>query len=231
MVTLSNFEAQVIIDQKEELDTLCSFSGKSKSQFKQDIFVLSQTGFKRNGFFVEFGGLDGVLGSNTYLLEKEFGWNGIIAEPLKSMHDEIQKNRTCNIEFNCIWSESKKILNFNETDQPALSTIEQFNNSDLHSVNRQKFKKYTVETISLLDMLEKHKAPYYIDYLSIDTEGSEFEILNTFDFSKRKIKIITCEHNFSHNRDKINSLLTNFGYKRFFPNLSQFDDWYVNVTF
>ena len=51
----------------------------SKSQLKQDIFVLLETGFKRNGFFVEFGATNGIDLSNTYLLEKRFGWNGILA--------------------------------------------------------------------------------------------------------------------------------------------------------
>ena len=64
--------------------------------------------------------------------------------------------------------------------------------------------------------------------MSIDTEGSEYDILNNFDFSSRKIKIITVEHNY-HNeqRNKIYSLLIGKGYKRIFENVSQFDDWYL----
>ena len=58
-----------------------------------------------------------------------------------------------------------------------------------------------VETISLNDLLKKFNAPKYIDYLSIDTEGSEFEILSSLDFSKY-ISVITCEHNYSSKRKK-----------------------------
>jgi len=87
--------------------------------------------------------------------------------------------------------------------------------------------KYEVETISLEDMLEKHNAPKEIDYLSIDTEGSEFEILNSFNFDKYKIKVITCEHNFTPIRQQIYSFLSKKGYERKYSDFSMFDDWYV----
>ena len=88
---------------------------------------------------------------------------------------------------------------------------------------------FNVKTISLYDLLEKYNAPKYIDYLSIDTEGSEYEILKNFDFEKYVFKIITCEHNHTDMREKIYTLLTNNGYVRKYENLSQWDDWYVKI--
>ena len=89
-------------------------------------------------------------------------------------------------------------------------------------------KKYKVKTISLIDLLLKYNAPKQIDYLSIDTEGSEFEILNAFDFNLYDIKIITCEHNATLNKKKIYNLLINNGYKRKFEEFSNpNEDWYV----
>ena len=76
-------------------------------------------------------------------------------------------------------------------------------------------------------MLEKHDAPSLIDYLSIDTEGSEYEILRAHDFEKFKFKIITVEHNYSNRRNNIFELLTANGYTRKHTKLSYFDDWYV----
>ena len=65
----------------------------SKSELKQDIFVLNELNFKKNGYFVEFGGANGKFLSNTYLMEKEFNWSGILVEPSKIFHEEIFNNR------------------------------------------------------------------------------------------------------------------------------------------
>ena len=206
---------------------LLEIRGETKSQIMQDLFVLTETNFKKNGFFVEFGATNGLDLSNTYLLEKEFQWNGILAEPARIWHNELKKNRGCNIENNCVWTKSDLILEFNEVQEAELSTITKYNNNDWASVNRKQGKIYNVQTISLEDLLIKHNAPYFIDYLSIDTEGSEFEILNSFNFEKYQFGIITCEHNFTNKRESIYKLLLSKGYHRKFVGLSKWDDWYV----
>jgi len=50
------------------------------SQLNQDLWVLDTLKHKRNGIFVDVGAFDGINLSNTYLLEKEHGWNGICIE-------------------------------------------------------------------------------------------------------------------------------------------------------
>jgi FkbM family methyltransferase len=197
----------------------------SKSQLAQDLFVLSELNFKKKGFFVEFGATNGINLSNTYLLEKKYKWNGILAEPARQWHNELLKNRDVFIEKNCVWTDSNKTLTFNEISE--LSTIDTFSNSDMHNSERIKGHKYEVKTISLEDLLDKYRAPSVIDYLSIDTEGSEFEILSAFNFEKYKFRVITCEHNFTSNRQKIFKFLTSKGYLRKYINISKFDDWYV----
>jgi len=199
----------------------------SKAQIRQDLFVLFELNFKKNGYFIEFGATDGVYLSNTYMLEEAFDWRGILAEPAKIWWDELIKNRRCHIEKKCVWHTSNEIIEFNETDAAGISTINSFSNSDVHAEARKNGKLYQVETISINDLLEKFAAPNEIDYLSIDTEGSEFSILSSLNFNKYKIKIITCEHNFSPARENIFKLLTRNGYMRKHEELSRFDDWYV----
>jgi FkbM family methyltransferase len=210
-------------------DALIPLIPKSRGQVYQDLIALMFNNFKTNGFFVEFGGCEGYNISNTYLLEKEFGWTGIVAEPAKYWHTDLVKNRACHIDFDCVWTESNKELLFNETTEASIefSTIDLFSSTDQYALRRIDGTRYPVNTISLADLLKKYNAPAHIDYLSIDTEGSEFEILNSFDFDQYQINVITCEHNYSPNRELIYNLLTSKGYKRIFNILSQWDDWYI----
>ena len=223
------------LDQLESFETDAAWllsdidKSHSKAQLYQDVVVLLATNFKKNGYFVEFGATNGIDLSNTYLLEKKYGWKGILAEPAKIWHDDLSKNRNVHIEFSCVWKASNEIVTFNMVENAELSTISEFNDRDFHSEARKNGSSYDVETISLEDLLKKHDSPKQIDYLSIDTEGSEFEILNNFDFNKYDISIITCEHNFTRDREDIFRLLTANGYTRRFTGLSKWDDWYFRI--
>jgi FkbM family methyltransferase len=214
---------------KRQKEQLLKALPLSRSQLGQDLFVLSELEFKRDGFFVEFGATDGVHLSNTYLLEKHFGWRGIVAEAAPGWRQDLKKNRSCCVETDCVWSESNQTLTFTQTNNWDFSTIEGFRSSDIHSRLRKNGRRYEVRTISLTDLLEKYNAPSVIDYLSIDTEGSEFEILSHFDFDKHPFRVITCEHNFAPQREKIFELLTGKGYVRRFEEVSNVDDWYVRA--
>jgi len=209
-------------------ELMSSLLNKSKSSLKQDLFVLAETKYKRGGFFVEFGATNGIDFSNTHLLEQEFKWKGILAEPARVWAKQLLENRpSANIETLCVWKDSNSSLMFNETNYPELSTIEYFSSKDMHAHSRLIGVQYEVQTISLNDLLKKYSAPQDIDYLSIDTEGSEYEILNAFDFNKYNIKIITVEHNYTPQRELILNLLTGYGYERKYASVSDYDDWYI----
>lgn len=200
---------------------------KTNSQYGQDLFVLSELGWKRDGYFVEFGATDGVRLSNTHLLENEFGWTGILSEPARCWHKDLQSERKCKVDNRCVWSVSGETLEFEESSAKMLSTLSRFSDGDHMAGKRNNARIYDVETVSLADLLEAHNSPRQIDYLSVDTEGSEFDILSAFDFSRYDIKIITCEHNFTDKRDQIYDLLISAGYVRKFEDKSGMDDWYV----
>ena len=199
----------------------------SKSQLHQDLFVSHVLRGKTEGFFVEFGATNGVDLSNSHLLENHFNWQGILAEPGRSWHEKLHENRSCTIDTKCVYSRSGEKILFSDCVEPELSTISDYVNGDAHAVVRKNSKQYEVETITLNDLLKFHGAPKEIDYLSIDTEGSELEILSVFDFGRHEISIITVEHNYTGNREKIHGLLSRNGYERVFEQYSKFDDWYV----
>ena len=98
-----------------EYESALSLLSKSKAQLRQDIFVLCETEFRRGDFFVEFGAASGIEYSNTYLLESEYQWTGILCEPAKVWHEDLIKNRPNSIlDFSCVWMESNHLLRFKE---------------------------------------------------------------------------------------------------------------------
>lgn len=199
----------------------------SKSQLGQDFLGLIAGGVSSPGFFVEFGAADGVSLSNSYLLEKEFGWAGILCEPNRSWHEELRRNRSGTLDIRCVYSTTGEQISFSENYIGELSGITEFAGDDRHGLINRTTTSYRVETISLLDLLMQHNAPEHIDFLSVDTEGSEFEILNAFDFSKYTFGAICVEHNFTANRSKVKDLLLENNYRQVYPELSDFDDWFM----
>ena len=213
----------------QNLDETVENISQSQSQFFQDIFVLSMLNFKKEGYFVEFGAEDGINISNSYLLEKKFEWNGILAEPARGSHESLIQNRDVHIDFDCVWHSSNEKIIFWEFSFGSLSGIPIGLKSREKQINRylKGKKEYTVNTVSLNELLERYNAPREMDYLSIDTEGTELEIIRTFDFNKYQFSVITIEHNFTHDREEQYKLLTSNGYKRILEQVSKIDDWYI----
>ncbi len=200
----------------------------SRGEIFQDIFVMLCLERNDPGFFVEFGATDGLEGSNTWLMEKKFGWNGIVAEPGRVWKERLARNRSCIIESDCVWSETGKQLEFRQANDAGFSTLSTYADKDRHALHRSNCQTYFVETVSLHDMLLRSNSPKKIDYISIDTEGSEFDILSSFPFEQWDISILTVEHNFRADRENMQKLMQSHGFVRVLPDLSKFDDWYVS---
>ena len=210
----------------DDRDRMFELIEDCQSQLGQDLFVLQSLSWKREGYFVEFGAANGKLLSNTWLLEKRFGWTGILAEPARGWHRALaESGRKAAIDHHCVWARSGESLQFTENPAAELSTLQPLYLQD--HPQRNKAWHYPVPTISLMDLLEKHGAPAEIDYLSIDTEGSELDIFSSFDFARYSFRAITVEHNYSPNREPIHALLSGHGYTRSSEHLSKSDDWYV----
>ena len=208
-----------------EFDPKIFAKENSVSQLGQDIWILESTNYKREGFFVEFGATNGILLSNSYLLEVGFDWRGVCAEPNPEFFKELQKNRKCVVSPECISGETGREVEFVAARE--FGGFSEYADSDMHEETRQAYREQgyvmNLKTISLHDFLLKHQAPRTIDYLSIDTEGSEYEILSSFPFEKWDIRHLTVEHNFTEAREKIFELLSSKGYERI---EADWDDWY-----
>ena len=198
----------------------------SKSQLIQDLIVLDYFNFKKNGVFVELGASDGVELSNTHLLEKSFEWEGVLIEPVKSSFKKLEKNRD-GICLNKVIYNKKSSIIFQEDIIPELSTIKDYTNSDINK--RVKKTEYEIETLTLNNIFNEILKTNYIDFLSLDTEGSEFIILSDLDHNKYRFGFICVEHNFTKNRKKIYELLIENGYERIYEKYSKWDDYYIPI--
>lgn len=198
------------------------------SQLKQDLDIIQFYNHKQNGYFIEIGAFDGINLSNTYLLEKNYKWKGICIEPIPYIYDKLKNNRPDSICVNkAVYSYSNMILNFNIANDTLLSGIVE--HIDCHKTSLNNSKIINVETISMNDLLNNNNAPNFIDYLSIDTEGSEYEIIKTIDFNKYTFGIIHIEHNYIEPRRtnmKEFLLSKNYIYKR----ENKWDDEYIHKS-
>jgi FkbM family methyltransferase len=184
-----------------------------------------------NGRLQGWAWRDAIRRQRTWRLEKEFGWKGILAEPFPHWHSQLAANRSAIIDHRCVWKVSNQHLSFLALDEdPEVAALEVAAFDDFQRQRREKSAtKIEVDTVSLIDLLHQHRAPPRIDYLSIDTEGTELEILDGFDFSTYLIGLVSVEHNYEiRKRERIRKLLEKNGFRRTFEELSLWDDWYVN---
>jgi FkbM family methyltransferase len=179
-----------------------------KSQFNQDKNVLEVYNNKHNGFFVEVGAYDGIESSNTYVLEKLYGWSGICIECNPRYYTSLCNVRNCFKSNNAVYNSNDKVMGFYDSGGYA-GLVETNNHKHITSdpiIN--------VTTKTLTTILDEFNAPSFIEYLSLDTEGSEYEILKSHNFEKYKFGYICVEHNsIIKNRIAIRELLENKGYR------------------
>lgn len=209
------------------VETISDLLSHSEAQFLQDIFCAIVLDCKRSGFFVEAGVGSGKTISNTYMFEKYLGWDGLLMEPNRSLHDSISSCRDVRLDRRAAASQSGKVITFEE--YPDMQELSRLAGAKSHNMGNAKVKTYEVETVTLNDVLAEINAPKEIDLVSIDTEGSEVDILKGFDLSKYRVNVMVLEHN---NDPKVqaafDNILTPHGYRRVLKEVSGVDAWYVH---
>lgn len=197
-----------------------SLCAKFYSQDGQDSFIYNSF-FKNKigpGIFVDIGAHDGLTYSNTYFFEKELGWTGICIEPLPEIFNKLTKNRTCICINGCISNTNglAQFLSIQGYSEMLSGLIDNYHPKHLDRIENEltqhggKKEVITTQCYRLKDLLEKYNITH-IDYLSIDTEGSELDILKSIDFSLMDIDIISVENNY--NDPNFNKYLSSHHYK------------------
>jgi len=225
-------------DNKFFLTKFINFLNNKKNIFSQlyhDMFAEFILNKESKKTFLEFGATNGLEYSNTFSLEKYFNWTGVLSEPDPQWHRDLKKNRPNTVLiYECVWTKSNEKLKFLSSREGVYSTIEKFKFNDQYSMPGNSKKRLestnilTVNSISLNDLIKKNFNNKSPSYISIDTEGSEYEILLSLDFKRYRPSVITVEHNYTANEKKIDELMELNGFIRVFKNLTFFDAWYIS---
>jgi Methyltransferase FkbM domain len=176
------------------------------SQVRQDEVVSLLLKGKRNGYFIDLASNDAVKISNTYALERYFGWNGLCVEPNPRYWDGLSY-RKCDVVGAVIGAFTMEEVRFKYPNRAGAQggiVGAQFNNKNPSKFNEDHLRY----TVTLLDVFERFRTPKVIDYLSLDVEGAEEFIMQTFPFSQYRFNILTVERP----SDTLKSLLATNGY-------------------
>lgn len=180
-------------------------------QGRIDLKILPYLKDIKNGFFVEAGALDGLFMSNTKILE-DLGWNGILVEPSPSAAKKCRDNRKCTVESCALvgfdYDKEKIIGDFFFDGTDGLGAW-----SGVHR-NAYGIKSAVVVHALTLDRLLKYHKINKIDFLSLDVEGFEMEVIKGINFNDTDITYILVEVNSKdYSLDDIDTYLAQFGYK------------------
>lgn len=191
---------------------------KFYSQYEQDRF-LYQKFFKdvKNGVFVDIGAHDGISFSNSYFFEQTLDWTGICIEPIPEVYALLKKRRKAICIEGCICSKWNTVpfLRYKGDREMFSGIIDpsrfSYDQNDFHTKFGDTAEIITVKCFDLTQLLLEYGITH-VNYLSLDTEGGELDILKSIDFNLIEIDVIGVENNISSScfRD----FLIPLGYKK-----------------
>lgn len=179
------------------------------SQSSQDLILNTEIfNFKKNGIFVEFGASNGITFSNSYYFEKNLDWTGICIEPIEKTFEQLQKNRKCNTIHGAITTnpslQETFLLQLSPNLELLSGLIDTMDDRHLKRIDKEielhggTSEKTKIPCYTLNYLLDKYQYKN-IDYLSIDTEGGELDIIKSIDYDKFNFHVIGVENNYFEN--------------------------------
>lgn len=191
----------------------------SYSQYKQDLLIDKLLKRKQHGYFVDIGAHDGVTFSNSYFFEHFRSYDGVCFEPNPVVFETLNDNRSC-LTIQGAVGESNDFVTFVKCTGFAemLSGIKDFRD-ERHKLRTQEvlrkhgglIEEIKVKSINLNQWLQEREISN-VDFISLDIEGGEYEVLKTINFSKTNISILVVELNYPDSAADIRSLLRKNGF-------------------
>jgi len=146
-------------------------------------------GCKRDGFFVEVGANDPQHGSQTWLLERN-GWRGVLIEPQSCFFDRLVRERPGSRVYQaaCSSPERRGTGTLHIANLPGFSTLEK--HPDAHGVAYVSTESARILTLD--ELLEAEGNPV-VDFISIDVEGHELQVLRGLTLERHRPKLLLIE--------------------------------------
>jgi FkbM family methyltransferase len=225
-----------------------------QSQMGQDVFLNRWFFKTRGpGFFIDVGAFDGILGSNTFYFEKHLKWKGIAFEPNPSAFEVLRATRSCRLIQACAYHQDGQVpfLALSEREErkgtksgPPRSMLSMIFDSThggamlsgipehmdqlqwIEWIRKPMKLNQTRATVPChrIDTVLNDSSVKIVDYLSIDVEGAEVEVLRGIDFERVQVNIIGVEH--THTFSEVYALLTTSGFE--YQGMLFFDEIFVN---
>lgn len=202
----------------------------SKSQSKEDAILWHE--FFRGlcqGRYIELGALDGITFSNTHLFSKGLNWTGVLIEASPSNYRKLLQNRQQDELHHSAICKSSRMVHV--IDNGAVGGIYEFMPKSFRRQWHPRVKEADMSAVKcqpLVDILRPHS---FFDFLSLDVEGGELQVLETVDFSQVKFGVIFFEAD-GHNplkNEATKSYLQAQGYRHLFT--KQRSAWFINNDF
>ncbi len=186
------------------------------SQCGEDIILDYFFHHKNDGFYVDIGANDPRVFSNTYFFYKK-GWKGLVVEPNLDVLNKYKILRPRDTRVNLAISADSLSITFYKFKEDALNTTSQEVSNSYEKMGHKVLSTDTVKSKTMAEVFKMNNVSK-IDFLSIDTEGQNFEVLKTNDWNTYRpsyVVVETAEYDKPDNTEleaKYNSYMSDVGY-------------------
>ena len=162
---------------------------------------------ERNLYVVEVGAADGIDNSNSYELIQEYQWRGLLVEPhpgyfmdLLMLYTDHPKVKLSNYAIGS--KDCRRMLGLD---------------GQCSSLVHKKPFEIQVQCVTLTNLLKLYNVPNHFNFLSVDCEGADMEVLRSLDWTMYKPAVVCVEHSMS--RIELDDFMNQVGYKEFANNM------------
>ncbi len=200
------------------------YNNRSFSQEGEDL-VLRRIIRKSKGFYIDIGAHHPFRYSNTFLFYK-LGWSGLNIDAMPGSMELFKKYRKRDINLEYGISNTEQELKYFIFNKPELNTFDESHAIEWQGKGNGKIKiidTKIIKTKSIMKVLEDNLSELeHVDFLNIDVEGYDLEILKSFDFIKIKVDYIVIEVGACFVEDLLESDIHNYLVSKKFHLFSKF---------